>query len=325
MHYSCELSVAQGHSAQVGPALLSRPTVEAFESPRQSGAARVARWWGGWRLIDGRDSARFAGKPYMRFGLLTATLELDRGDWEGGPNQWSTQDDGERRCRWRKPVRKWGGTPGLGPSAAKEEGAHEERSWPSYWQRVAWRWALTGEWQTTASWSELEVGGVEPELQKPGQKEHEVTEKLYAWGIDKWWPESVASRRWARWQLISWWGKMGWRRRKLRPSTSFGEGGGRDVTPQRSHTSVKTHRRQMGLAGTRWGKAVPYLGWLRALHGQFKPTRATVQLGRPQSFTQKLFHLFKLGLTCKLWNQTLLCSKIYLTFQDCSLNCNEQL
>jgi hypothetical protein len=26
----------------------------------------------------------------------------------------------------------------------------------------------------------LEVGGVEPELQKPGQKEREVTEKLYA-------------------------------------------------------------------------------------------------------------------------------------------------
>jgi hypothetical protein len=32
-------------------------------------------------------------------------------------------------------------------------------------------------------------------LKKPGQKEHEVMEKLYAQGIDEWWLELAASRQ----------------------------------------------------------------------------------------------------------------------------------
>jgi hypothetical protein len=117
----------------------------------------------------------------------------------------------------------------------------------------------------------------------------------------------------------------------------WGEGGGsigcplllqgwrREVRAQRSRASVTTRRWQIGLAGMRRGEAVPYLSQLRALHGWFKPTQVTVPLGRAQSFTQKLFHLFKLTLTCKLRNQTLLCSKIYPTLYKCILNFSEQL
>jgi hypothetical protein len=118
--------------------------------------------------------------------------------------------------------------------------------------------------------------------------------------------------------------KMGRRRRKLRPSTSF-IGGRREVSEQRSRASAMTRRRQTGLVGTWHGEAVPCLGRLRMLRGRFKPTRATVQRGQTQYFTQKLFHLFKLALTCILQNQILLCSKFYPTLQECSLNCNEYL
>jgi hypothetical protein len=100
---------------------------------------------------------------------------------------------------------------------------------------------------------------------------------------------------------------------------------GREVSVQRSRASATTRWRQTGLAGTWHGEAVPYLSRLCALRCRFKPTRATIQLGRAQSFTQKLFHLFELALTCKLRNQTLLSSKIYPTLQECILNCNEQL
>jgi hypothetical protein len=65
---------------------------------------------------------------------------------------------------------------------------------------------------------------VEPGLQKLGQKEREVKEKLYARGVDEWWPESAATR----WRITSQWGKMGCGRRKLRSSTSFIGGGGRE-------------------------------------------------------------------------------------------------
>jgi hypothetical protein len=92
------------------------------------------------------------------------------------------------------------------------------------------------------------------------------------------------------------------------------------VSAQPSRASAMTRRQQTGPMGTRRGEAIPCLDRLGALFGWFKPTWATVQLGQTQSFTQKLFHLFKLALTCKLRNQTLLCSKIYPTLQECILN-----
>jgi hypothetical protein len=55
----------------------------------------------------------------------------------------------------------------------------------------------------------VEAEGVEFELQKPGQKECDVTEKLYARGIEEWWPKSAASRWQALWWLTSHSGKNG--------------------------------------------------------------------------------------------------------------------
>jgi hypothetical protein len=106
--------------------------------------------------------------------------------------------------------------------------------------------------------------------------------------------------RWrARWWLTSRWGKNGEEEETL-VVDFFYKGGRRVVSAQRSHASAMSRRRQSSLAGTRCGEVVPCLSRLRALHGRFKPTQTTVQLGRAQSFTQKLFHLFKLALTCKL-------------------------
>jgi hypothetical protein len=140
---------------------------------------------------------------------------------------------------------------------------------------------------------------VKSELQKPGQKECEVTEKLYARGIDEWWPESTARRQEAWRQLTSRWKKMGRMWRKLRSSTSFigaEEKGERTAVPRISDATLVANRSD-GDASRRSG---PCLDRLRALRSLFKPTRGTVRLGWAQSFTQKLFHLFILALTCKL-------------------------
>jgi hypothetical protein len=67
-----------------------------------------------------------------------------------------------------------------------------------------------------------------------------------------------------------------------------------------TRASVTTRRRQIGPAGTQLNELVPCLGQIRTLHGRVKPPRATVLLGRAQSFTRKLFLLVKLALTCKL-------------------------
>jgi hypothetical protein len=86
---------------------------------------------------------------------------------------------------------------------------------------------------------------VKSELQKPGQKECEVTEKLYARGIDEWWPESTARRQEAWRQLTSRWKKMGRMWRKLRSSTSFiggEEKGERTAVPRISDATLVANR-----------------------------------------------------------------------------------
>jgi hypothetical protein len=98
-----------------------------------------------------------------------------------------------------------------------------------------------------------EVGGVELELQKWGQKHHEVEGPIWARWIDKWWGETLVNRRWAAaaGELI---GSKKWRRKRGSCSFySWRQGGPCEVGCRLSRPPVVSW---LGRDG-----AVPHVAW----------------------------------------------------------------
>jgi hypothetical protein len=116
------------------------------------------------------------GNAYKPWPLHHYTRCKMWGSREGRAHRRAGRSGGGRRCRGGKPASRQRSAPRLSSLASRVGRGLEATLQPRYQRRAVQRWELTDKWRKAVARSDVEVGGGELELQKPGQKDRQALE-----------------------------------------------------------------------------------------------------------------------------------------------------